>query len=182
MSRIVLISILIKILRLIVIFVCLSYFTGLFWYVFCYFTNKLVEEDTFLNANTFFVSFTTNFKRISVLTYYAFTTLSTVGLGDFHPKNNAERILCAFIMLFGVMITSFLMENFSQMIQELKNFNKNYDESDRFNLFLGTMKKLNDDQPLPKQIVLDMEKYFEYKWQYDKNLAISTEDDFRLFE
>jgi len=36
------------------------------------------------------------------------------------------------------------------MIRELRNFNKSYDESDRFNLFLGTIKKLNGDMPLPK--------------------------------
>ena len=27
-----------------------------------------------------------------------------------------------------------------------------------------------------------MEAYFQYKWKHDRNLAISTEDDFRLFE
>ena len=34
--------------------------------------------------------------------YYAFTSLSTVGFGDFgdmHPENNFERGFCAFILL-----------------------------------------------------------------------------------
>ena len=47
------------------------------------------------------------------LTYFAFTTVSTVGLGDFHPKNSFERVVCSLIMLFGAMITSFLVESFS---------------------------------------------------------------------
>jgi hypothetical protein len=41
--------------------------------------------------------------------YFAFTSLSTVGLGDYHPRSNAERIVGAFMMLFGAMITSLVM-------------------------------------------------------------------------
>jgi len=62
-------------------------------------------------------------------------------------------------MLFGVMLTSLLMENFSKMIVELRHFNKTYDESDRFYLFLGTMKKLNENETLPKTLTQEMEKY-----------------------
>ena len=173
-SLIVLISILLKITRLVIIMICLSYFTGLAWYVFCTYFPSPTGHD-FLTVYSFSDMHTTNYSRISSLTYFAFTTLSTVGLGDFHPKQNSERIFCSFIMLFGVMLTSLLMENFSQMIQELKNFNKNYDESDRFNLFLGTMRKLNDDEPLPKNLISSIEKHLEYKWMFDRNLAISTD-------
>ena len=50
------------------------------------------------------------------VTYYAFTSLSTVGLGDMHPITNQERVLGVFILLFGVLTTSFVMENLSHMI------------------------------------------------------------------
>ena len=108
--------------------------------------------------------------------------MSTVGLGDFHPKQSSERILCALIMFVGVMITSLLMENFSAMIQEIKGFNSNYDESDRFNLFLGTMKTLNGETKLPKELEQSFESFFAYRWRFDKNLAVSEDVDFRLFE
>ena len=55
-----------------------------------------------------------------IVVYFSFTSLSTVGFGDFHPRGNSERIVGAFIMLFGVAITSFCMENFSQMIIKFK--------------------------------------------------------------
>ncbi len=93
------------------------------------------------------------------MSYFMFTTLSTVGLGDYHPKQNPERIFCAMIMLFGVMITSFVMDNFSKMIQELNSFNKSYDESDRFNLFIGTMKYLNEETPLKPRPVARTARY-----------------------
>jgi len=116
------------------------------------------------------------------MTYFAFTTLSTVGLGDFHPKQNSERILCSFIMLFGVMFTSLLMDSFSKMLTELKTFNKDFDDSERFYLFLGTFTKLNGDKPLPKDLVSSMEAYFQFRWKYDRNLAVSTQMDRELLD
>mmetsp|Transcript_5468 Transcript_5468/g.8509 ORF Transcript_5468/g.8509 Transcript_5468/m.8509 type:complete len:306 (+) Transcript_5468:1462-2379(+) len=191
MSQIMLVSILIKIFRLVIIMTCLSYFTGLIWYIFC---NFFAQED-FSNfespdiEDSYVVQYgitedvpNSTYYLVISLTYYAFTTLSTVGLGDFHPKQNAERIFCAMIMLFGVMITSFVMDNFSKMIQELNNFNKSYDESNRFNLFIGTMKKLNEDTPLKPRIISRMERYFNFRWQFDRNLGISSEADVDLYE
>ena len=109
-----------------------------------------------------------------MLTYYAFTTLSTVGLGDYHPVTDNERISCAFIMLYGVMVTSIVMESFSLMLKELRNFNKSYEESAKLNLFLGTLKKFNEYIPLQKNYQQTLEDYFNYRWNWDRNFAIST--------
>lgn len=43
--------------------------------------------------------------------YFAFTSLSTVGLGDYHPRSDLERAIGAFALLFGVTVTSYVMEN-----------------------------------------------------------------------
>jgi hypothetical protein len=43
------------------------------------------------------------------LVYFTFTTLSTVGFGDFNPKSNVERLIVAFGMLLGVAIFSIIM-------------------------------------------------------------------------
>ena len=52
------------------------------------------------------------------MVYYAFTTLSTVGFGDFHPKSNYERLFCAMFMLFGVAIFSYMMGIFIDILNE----------------------------------------------------------------
>jgi hypothetical protein len=41
--------------------------------------------------------------------YFSFTSLSTVGFGDYHPRSDPERLLVAFILLFGVAIFSYCM-------------------------------------------------------------------------
>ena len=51
--------------------------------------------------------------------YFAFTSLSSVGLGDLHPKSDIERLLTAFILLFGVAIFSYIMGN---LLEIFKNY------------------------------------------------------------
>jgi hypothetical protein len=48
--------------------------------------------------------------------YFAFTSLSTVGFGDYAPRGNIERFFGAFMLLFGVAIFSYIMGNFIDMI------------------------------------------------------------------
>ena len=51
-----------------------------------------------------------------VLLYFSFTSLSTVGLGDYVPKSNTERMVGAMTLLFGVMIFSLMMGNFIEIL------------------------------------------------------------------
>ena len=51
-------------------------------------------------------------KQILIMIYYSFTTFSTVGLGDYHPRSNFERLLIAPGMFFGVMCVAYLSNEF----------------------------------------------------------------------
>ena len=57
-----------------------------------------------------------SFTVILKLVYFTFTTLSTVGFGDFNPKSNVERLVVAFGMLLGVAIFSIIMGQFTMML------------------------------------------------------------------
>ena len=46
------------------------------------------------------------------VSYYMFTTMSTVGFGDMHPLNSAERIMCAINMIMGVSVFSLVISMF----------------------------------------------------------------------
>jgi hypothetical protein len=56
-------------------------------------------------------------KRTIVMTYYAFTSLSTVGFGDYNPRSDFERIFIALMLLFGVAIFSYIMGNFIEILE-----------------------------------------------------------------
>jgi hypothetical protein len=54
----------------------------------------------------------TNIEALIMACYFAFTSLTTVGFGDYHPRANLERVCGAFILLIGVAVFSYIMGNF----------------------------------------------------------------------
>jgi voltage-gated potassium channel len=61
-------------------------------------------------------------------TYFAFTTLSTVGFGDLYPKSNYERLFCALILLVGVGIFSVFLGDFTEILEAYKAIKKDPDD------------------------------------------------------
>lgn len=76
--------------------------------------NELLP-DTFITTNGLFEF--SPVERCLRVFYFMFTTLSTVGFGDFHPRADAERILVVFILLLGVAVFSYIMGNFVEIIK-----------------------------------------------------------------
>ena len=56
--------------------------------------------------------------------YYALTSLSTIGFGDYYPKTDAERLYVSFMLLFGVAIFSFIMGEIRFMISSFTGFDQ----------------------------------------------------------
>jgi hypothetical protein len=52
--------------------------------------------------------------------YYGMTTLSTIGYGDFLPKSMSEKVIIAFVMMFGVSVFSYIMGNFMEILMGYK--------------------------------------------------------------
>jgi hypothetical protein len=82
-------------------------------------------------------------NEILELYYFTFTTLSTVGFGDFHPMSNTERLFMAFGMLFGVAIFSVIMGNFIEMLNKIDDFNEEFNEGELLARFFGILKAFN---------------------------------------
>ena len=65
-----------------------------------------------------------------ICVYFAFTTLSTVGFGDYYPWTNYERLVGSFMLLFGVAIFSLFMGTFIEMIDKYKEISSDLEEGD----------------------------------------------------
>jgi len=63
-------------------------------------------------------------------------------------------------MMFGVMITSVVMENFSQMLSQLREFDVGYQEYEQLYLFIGTIQRLNNDQQIEELNQLEIVHFF----------------------
>jgi len=114
------------------------------------------------------------------LTYFSFTTLTTIGLGDFHPKGDVERVLCTYYMLFGVMLFSFISTNYIIVLTRLRYYNKPVGDEDLLNKFIFTLYKFNGDEPVSKNFESIIREFFEYRWKHDMNLSISNPVDLQL--
>ncbi len=108
---------------------------------------------------------------ISVV-YFAFTTLATVGYGDYHPVSNAERIIGAIIILFGVAVFSFIMGNFIDMLMEFRIVTADNEDNSNLTKWFGLLARFNKGRPLPKEMAMKIEEYFYYYWANDRNYAM----------
>ena len=70
-------------------------------------------------------------ENLLTLTYFMMTSLTTVGLGDFTPRSNSERSIGALMLLFSMTITSQIMEILSKIFTKIKNYNLQFDESNK---------------------------------------------------
>ena len=79
-----------------------------------YYFEVVQEQEDYISAYSLHNMSPTKVGIISV--YFAITSLSTCGFGDFVPKTNVERLVCSMMLLFGVAIFSFIMGKFIEML------------------------------------------------------------------
>jgi hypothetical protein len=76
-----------------------------------------------------------NQEEMLKINYFSFTTLSTVGFGDFNPRSNLERLYMAFGMLLGVAIFSLILSNFMVILEETKKCQAEIEEGSKLLCF-----------------------------------------------
>ena len=74
-----------------------------------------------------------------MVTYFSFTSLSTVGFGDIRPLSDFERILGAIILLAGVSVFSIVMSNFKEIIDKYNIISADLEDGDNLNKFFGLL-------------------------------------------
>lgn len=107
--------------------------------------------------------------------YFTFTTLATVGYGDFTPISNAELIVGSIILLFGVTLFSFVMGNFIEMLVQFKSVTAENEDNGALNKWLGLLARFNKGINLPKELHGQITDYFDYSWANDRNYASQSD-------
>jgi hypothetical protein len=142
----------------------MSYITAIVWLILCEATldfNDIspgehtapTDDDPDIFMIYFAVEHRTQMEVLIMACYFSFTSLTTVGFGDYHPRGNLERFVCAFILLIGVAIFSYIMGNFITILQEMKEFAADLDDGDNLSKFFGTMKHFNDNVPIDQRMI-----------------------------
>ena len=115
------------------------------------------------------------------MVYFIFTTLTTIGFGDFNPKSEIERVIMTFILLIGVASFSYIMSQFISILLEVQNITAENEDSERMSQWLLLLKNFNNNKPLPPEMSARFEKYFSYYWKNDKNYALIESDDRAIY-
>lgn len=110
------------------------------------------------------------------------TSLTTVGLGDWHPVQNIEYVVGAFMLLFGVLIFSNFMNIFMDLIFKYKNHVSDFDEGDELSKFIGTLNRFNFNEEIPLKTKKWLEDYFDYRWNNNKNKAFTDDADMAILD
>ena len=144
--------------------------------------EQVVEEEEALGGTFVRVNFQEGvddeYKRIVLMLYFALTTLSTVGYGDYHPISDLEMIITSLIMLGGVAFFSYIMGNFIEIISNYDAKMGTLDKSDELNAWITSLErftnktKTNLSVSLVNQIISNK----NYLWDNDR-LAYYDKDD-----
>ena len=137
----------------------------------------MVEYELENYSNDYEILHKSNFFKTITVMYYAFTSLSTVGFGDFYPRSDPERLLCAFILLFGVAIFSYIMGNFIEILDQFQKINEPLDEGHNLAKFICLLTQFNRGKPFNLKLANKIQEFFDYKWKFDKNQAIDEEEE-----
>jgi hypothetical protein len=76
--------------------------------------------------------------------YFALTTLSTVGYGDYHPISDLEMIITSLVMLGGVAFFSYIMGNFIEIITNYDAKMGTLDKSDELNTWITSLERFTN--------------------------------------
>ena len=177
-----------KTFKLIIIIFMVSYFYGIFFYILCDLqkSSEVDDEDFIVGTGQNFIDYfkvdtSKDFSERAIqMTYYMFTSLSTVGFGELNPRSNSERTIISFILLFGVGIQSYVLGNFVNMLKKLKRLDATFEDGDNLSKFFGLIQNFNYGKPINREIVAQIEEFFDYKWAHDKNQAVILDADVQI--
>ena len=71
-------------------------------------------RNNFYDANSFELN--EDGESIIKVMYFALTTLTTIGFGDFHPISDSEKLVMVILFLGGVGVFSIMLGNFNDSI------------------------------------------------------------------
>jgi len=110
----------IRVRQALVFLLLLTYFFAVFWYLAVDFQSHFHSIDDQHEFFTDDLVMDRPWQKMVALIYFIFTTISTVGLGDFHPKSEIEHVLCSALLLAGLGVTSYMLENLKTIITKKK--------------------------------------------------------------
>ena len=102
--------------------------------------------------------------------YWAFTTICTVGYGDYHPVTTNERIAVILCMLISSGMFSYIIGDIGRLV---RNFNF---LSAQFKEKMVYVRQFLQQKEIPASLQMQVERYLEYNWELKKLYNIEEQE------
>ena len=87
--------------------------------------------------------------------------------------------MIAFVMMFGVSVFSYIMGNFIEILMGYKSL-ENTGDSKELSKWIALLTKFNEAHPLSKELITQIEDFFQYYWYNNPLLAFKSDSDIRF--
>jgi potassium voltage-gated channel Eag-related subfamily H protein 8 len=142
------------------------------------------NKDDIINRKTFITKFDldklnkNNYDKLIISCYFALTTLSTVGYGDFYPVSQIEMLFGILIMLCGVAFFSYIMGSFIEIISNYDKKMGVVDKGTELHNWMTLLTRFTNNKPLPKSLINSIDNHFAYYWANDRLSCISKKNEY----
>ena len=154
----------------------MTYIVGLIWCILIGYANEYwfdENDDNFISNND--ISLLPDLEKwinfgdqLTIYLYFAFTTLSTIGLGDYHATSTFERVVSCFIFLIGVAFFSYIMGILTEIINKFLKLDADQEESEQLQKFFSVIAYFNGNKELDSKIKDNIHNFMFQRWKCDR--------------
>ena len=128
----------------------IGFFIGQYWFVFTVTIYQYSDgnDPYFADNENWNIADKDDTLKNVIGMYFAFTTISTIGFGDFYPITDTERAVWAPILLSGVAVFSYFMGYLLEMIMKVKDLGQEFNKEEDLERFFAFLRKFNRGMPI----------------------------------
>ena len=162
-----------ELLTMLFVTICLA---CLWWYYANLIIRRQDEEKNFIDY--FSLRYKSGLNQFIITWYFIFTTLMTVGYGDYYSTNKFEMGLAIIFLVAGPTWFAFTMGKAISIIENLHAIGGKEDKMGQLNIWLSKLE--HEKQIMPIKLKEKIQHHFLYFWKNDRlgSMAnITTEND-----
>lgn len=114
---------------------------------------------------------------VIIVCYFALTTLSTVGYGDYFPISINEILIGIAYMLIGIVCFSQIMGSFIEIIQNYDQRMGNESNGSDLNNWTLLLTRFAT-KPLPPTLINQIDSHFSFFWDQNRLNSMEIDDEY----
>ena len=97
------------------------------------------------------------------MSYFALTTLSTIGYGDMFPITPSEQLVAFALMVFGIVFFSQIMGSFIEIIKIYASRMGGEESGSELNTWMQLLNRFTTDKLLPVELTNSIDMHYSYQ-------------------